>query len=341
MSGLLCYVLPSNIHWESKMWHENKAEWTECSVTIPPSPPKISCNNYNWDKNSWHLIFLHQGMFKNKGGLYIFSYIYMLFFFGHFRHNTVSVSLLYTFWITWTLLSDERRPCWCQSLCLGRREAGYVGCVSCFFPWGAARSGAQGSQHICSESWFTKRDNVILVTNDRGRGSVDPSPPTSSDTKKWMFSSQAPSHSSVLHPDPELSLWTQAQCGLLWTGQQEQQPAQGEQRGDAGGLHAPTREGGKSGVTFVAPQSVVLIDLKEATVHEQPVDEHMSWCLSLQILLSNKFWGSQKRGKYLRKKQLEVNVLVVSKSSRRHGPAHIFLIGVSHVHATIYKEKSM
>lgn len=79
----------------------------------------------------------------------------------------------------------------------------------------------------------------------------------------------------VLHPDLERSLWMPAQ-GLLRTGQQEQQPAQDEQRGDAGGLDAPARKGGKSGVTFIAPQSVVLIDLKKTTEIREAVEEQMS-----------------------------------------------------------------
>lgn len=98
-------------------------------------------------------IFLHQGMFENRRVLYIFSYIYIFICLSFdISGTTPSASLFCACSEAWTFLSDERRRCWCQSLCPGRREAGYVECVSCFFPLGGALSGAQGSQHICSES---------------------------------------------------------------------------------------------------------------------------------------------------------------------------------------------
>lgn len=76
---------------------------------------------------------------------------------------------------------------------------------------------------------------------------------------------------SLSHPpSPPLVLefcpWRPGERGLLLVGEQQQeQPTEAQQQGEADGLGAAARQArrGKSGVYLVAPQSVVLVYLKE------------------------------------------------------------------------------
>lgn len=116
-----------------------------------------------------------------------------------------------------------------------------------------------------------KRLSVIFVTErERGAGQdrVNPFPHRHLTHRNGALSlSLSLSHPATL-PPPGLQFcpWRPGERGLLLVREQQQeQPTEAKQQGQAEGLGSAVRQprGGKSGVSLIAPQSVVLVYLKE------------------------------------------------------------------------------
>lgn len=133
--------------------------------------------------------------------------------------------------------------------------------------------------HLLRVMIHKKRLSVIFVTErERGAGQdrVDPFPHRHLTHRNGSF--------SLTHPHPPPRVWSfvrggQVSRGLLmvWEEQQEQ-PSEAQQQGQADGLGSAVRQArrGKSGVSLVAPQSVVLVYLQE-NGHVSRLVIHLLW----------------------------------------------------------------
>ncbi len=229
---------------------------------------------------TFNIFLLHQGMFRNKK--FFFCFIYFLEFSCTASSVSFAVHLLNpraVFTVAWTLFSDEEslRVCvLCVIVCLGRREARNEVCTSWVSPpslprcgshtfYGGLLKGVGCTTHLLWVMVHKKRISVIFVTErERGAGQnrVDPFP--------HRHLTHRNGSSSFSHPPspPRLEFcpWRPGEQGLLlvWK-QQQDQPTEAQQQGQADGLGSTVRQtrGGKSGVSLVAPQSVVLVYLQE------------------------------------------------------------------------------
>ena len=98
----------------------------------------------------------------------------------------------------------------------------------------------------------------------------------------------------------EFCPWRPGERGLLLVGEQQQeQPAEAQQQREADGLGAAVRQArrGKSGVSLVAPQSVVLVYLKRETYSISHPFFKIFWGrkMNLQIPHQDLFSSSSRR----------------------------------------------